>query len=156
MRSTPVIVLALGLAGAALASTASAQIVCELCTEMQPGWEDYVVTSEQSPLDCRSMTGSAGASRPGGNAAAWQRDARRVAAVAFGRLPRERADDSTAGTILRQMTVVLETDTDAIVLAQIGQTERRACMMRAGVAEPWMVIRLDVADLSRPAPAAKP
>ena len=150
------IVLALGLAGAALASTASAQIVCELCTEMQPGWDGFVVTSQESVADCRSITGSPGAPRPGEAAGAWRRDARRVAAVAFGRLSPERADDPAAGTILRQMTVVLETSTDAIVLGQVGQTERRACLVRAGADEPWTLVRLDVADLSRPAPAAKP
>src|SRR5262245_61863865 len=128
------IVLALGLAGAALASTASAQIVCDLCTEMQPGWDGFVVTSQESAGDWQAVKGSPAMSQ--GAAGAWRADARRVAAVAFGRLHAERGDDPNAGAILEQMTVVLETDTDAIVLGRVGQTERRACLLRSGPEQP--------------------
>jgi hypothetical protein len=138
----------------ALASTASAQIVCELCQEMYPGWDGFVVTSQESPVDCRAMKGSLGAFGLPGVAGPWRQDARRVAAVAFGRLPAERANDPKAGAILEQMTLVLESETDAIVLARAGQTERRVCLVRAGPGEAWVVVRLDVADLSRPAPPA--
>jgi hypothetical protein len=149
-----VISFVLMLMGAVLASTATAQIVCELCTELQPGWDGYVVTSQQSPIDCRAMAASPGALKATDAASAWQQDARRVAAVAFGRLPREKANDGKAESLLRQMTIVLETDTDAIVLGQTGRVEQRACLVRAGRDDAWTVVRLDVADLSRPAPPA--
>jgi hypothetical protein len=54
---------------------------------------------------------------------------------------------SKAEVILEQMTVVLHTDTDAIVLWRVGPTERRACLMRAGAGEAW-VVRLDFSDLA--------
>lgn len=144
------------LTGAALAPAATAQIVCDLCQEMTPGWDGFVVTSQESSADCRPAKGSAGGLALPGGAGPWRRDARRVAAVAFGRLPAERADDPKAGGVLNQMTVVLETDTDAIVLGRVGQTERRVCLVRAGAEEPWVMVRFDVADLSKPAPAAAP
>jgi hypothetical protein len=150
------IALLLLLVAALLPSTAAAQIVCELCAEMQPGWEGFVVTSQESPVDCKATTASPGALKVTDAAGAWQKDVRRVAAVAFGRLPREKANDEKAGTLLRQMTIVLETDTDAIVLGQAGRIEQRVCLVRAGRDDAWTVVRLDSADLSRPAPAAKP
>jgi hypothetical protein len=149
-----VISFVLMLMGAVLASTATAQIVCDLCQELPPGWDGYVVTSQESSVDCRPAKGSLGAFKLPGVAGQWRQDARRVAAVAFGRLPAERANDPKAGAILEQVTVVLETETDAVVLARVGQTERRVCLVRAGPEEAWMVVRLDVADLSRPAPPA--
>ena len=149
-----VISFVLILMGGVLPSTATAQIVCDLCQEMYPGWDGYVVTSQESSVDCRPAKGSLGWFGLPGGAGPWRQDARRVAAVAFGRLPAERASDPKAGAILEQMTVVLETDTDAIVLGRVGQTERRVCLARAGSKEAWVVVRLDVADLSRPAPPA--
>lgn len=137
-----------------LASTATAQIVCDLCQEIYPGWDGYVVTSQESSVDCRPAKGSLGAFGLPGVAGPWRQDARRVAAVAFGRLPADRANDPKAGSILEQMTLVLETETDAIVLGRVGQTERRVCLVRAGPEDAWVVVRLDVADLSRPAPPA--
>jgi hypothetical protein len=148
------IVLALVLLVAAFASPGDAQIVCELCQEPHPGWEGFVVTSQESTADCRTAKGSAGVALPAAAAGPWQKDARRVAAIAFGRLPADRADDEKAGGILRQMTVVLQTDTDAIVLGRVGETERRVCLVRPSLDAPWVVVRLDVADLSRPGPAA--
>jgi hypothetical protein len=154
VRATLQIVLAMGLAGSALTSTASAQIVCELCTEMQPGWDGFMVTSEGSSSDCEAVKESPAVSP--GAAGAWRADARRVAAVAFGRLPAERGDDPRAEAIAEQMTVVLETDTDAIVLGRVGQTERRVCLRRSSPERSWRIVHLDVADLSRPVPAPKP
>ena len=147
-----VISFVLMLMGALLASTATAQIVCDLCQELYPGWDGYVVTSQESSGDCRPAKGSLGAFGLPRVAGPWRQDARRVAAVAFGRLSAERANDPKADAILEQMTAVLETETDAIVLGRVGQTERRVCLVRAGPEEAWVVVRLDVADLSRPAP----
>jgi len=144
------------LVGAVLAPPATAQIVCDICQEMQPGWDGYVVTSQESAVDCRPAKGAPGALKLPGDAGPWRGDARRVAAVAFGRLPAERANDPKAGAILEQMTVLLESETDAIVLGRVGQTERRVCLVRAGPEEAWVLVRLDVADLSRPAPSPKP
>src|SRR5262245_35962967 len=142
------------LMGAVAASTATAQIVCDLCQELYPGWDGYVVTSQESSVDCRPAKGSLGAFPLPGVVGPWRQDARRVAAVAFGRLPAERANDPKVGAILEQMTLVLETDTDAIVLGRVGQTEHRVCLVRAGPEEAWVLVRLDLADLSRPAPPA--
>lgn len=150
------ILLALVLAGAALAPTATAQIVCEICTEMQPGWDGFVVTTQESSADCRPAKGSTGGLALPGGPGAWRQDARRVAAVVFGRLKAEEVNDPKAGAVLRQMTVLLETDTDAIVLGQVGRTERRVCLVRADAGEPWVLVRLDVADLSKPIPPAEP
>lgn len=149
-----VVSFVLMLMGAALASTATAQIVCDLCQEMSPGWDGYVVTSQESAADCRPAKGALGAFGLPPVTGPWRHNARRVAAVAFGRLPAERVNDPKAGAILQQMTVVLETETDAIVLGRVGQTERRVCLVRAGPEEAWVVVRLDVADFSRPAPPA--